>query len=62
MNIALQVESWPVERLIPRATNPTHAQPGLQIAQARRINNANLAGRIRFWSGSTTTSSLAMRG
>ena len=32
MNMALEVESWPVERLIPRATNPRTHSPA-QIAQ-----------------------------
>ena len=37
MNIDLQIERWPVERLIPRATNPRTHSPG-QIAQVGTVD------------------------
>ena len=40
MTIGIQIESWPIERLIPRANNPrTHS----------REKVANIAASIREW-------------
>jgi hypothetical protein len=54
----IQLERWPIDRLIPRATNPrTHSRE--QVANIA-LPSASGDGRILFWSGLTTTSSPAM--
>jgi hypothetical protein len=57
MNIDIQIERWPIERLIPRANNPrTHSRE--QVANiAASIREGD--GRTRFLLAPTATSSRA---